>query len=314
MPTAPSSRTINYDNVNTFTEAKVIPELKDTIFNSNALQKMADAKKLRLDGGVFIKQPLLYGEGPFAFFDGRSPIDISEAEQFTSAIYQWKWAAASASIAAADEAQNSGEAATMSLLQNKYKVMVKTFQNGIGQGIHSAGTLPNEITGIQTGIAGSGTTVGNISGTTYPWWRSVVRDMTSVPFSDPEFTAWEQDMTEDMDEPQAYFGNKTVRGYVYNSIEPLKRITHEGDTGNLGFANIELHGKPFYTDSHSAASTLYGINFDYLQLAVHRDWDMKFIPWDNWASPFMKTCYIVSSLNLIYSNRRFEGKMTNLTS
>jgi hypothetical protein len=313
MPTAPSSRTINYDNVNTFTEAKVIPELRDTIFNSNALMMMLDQKKRRLDGGVFIKQPLLYAEGPFAFFDGRSPIDISEAEQFTSAIYTWKWAAASASIAMPDEAQNSGEAATMSLLQNKYKAMVKTFQNGIGQGIYSAGTNPNEITGLQSAVAGSGTTYGNISGTNYSWWRSVVRDMSSVPFSDPEFTAWEQDMTEGQDEPDAYFANKTVRGYIYNSIEPMKRIVHDKDTGNLGFSNIELHGKPFYTDSHSPASTLWGINFDYAELVVLRDWDMKFIPWDNWTHPFMKTCYIVSGLNLVLSNRRFEGKMTNLT-
>ena len=310
---APSSKTINYDNVNTFSEAKIIPELRDTIFNSNALQKKLDKNKRRLDGGTFIKQPLLYGEGPFAFFDGRSPIDISEAEQFTNAIFQWKWAAASSSIAAADEAQNSGEAASMSLIQSKYKVMVKTFQNGIGVGLHSAGTNPNEISGLQTAIAGSGTTYGNLSGTTYSWWRSVVRDMTSVPFSDPEVNAFIDDLTEDADEPDMLLGNKTIRGYVYNSIEPMKRIVGD-DMGTLGFKKIGVHGLEFYVDSHSAASTLYAINSDYLECVVHRDWDMKFIPWDNWTSPFMKTCYIVSSLNMVASNRRFQGKMTNLTS
>lgn len=313
MPTYPSSQTINYNNVNTFTESTLWPEVKDAWSDSNPLMQMLDAKKRRVSGGTYIRVPLEYAQGPFAFFDGRSPIDVSEQEQFTSALFQWKWCAAGASISANDEAMNSGEAASISLIKNKYSSMIKTFQDGIGQSIHSAGTNPLEIVGLQSAIAGSGTTYGQVSGTTYSWWRSVTRSMSGVPLSASEMDAFITDLTVGKEEPMFFVGNRTVRGIVYNTIEPYKRSINMDEKGSLGFRTIEIHNLPFYMDPHSAAQTLYAINTNHLELMVHSMWDAKFLPWDNWVSPFMKTCYMVSSLNLVCSNRRFQGKMTSLT-
>lgn len=314
MPAGITSRTVSFDNVNTFTVEHVIPELRDTIYIADEFPKRLDSKKRRIPGGTYIRQPLLYDEGPFAMFDGRSPIDTSEAEKFTSAYFPWRWAAASASIAVADEAMNSGPEAVMDLVQNHYKTMVMTYQSGIAQQIHSAGTGPLEIGGIQGAIGGTGTTYGGISGTTYSWWRSVSQDMTSIPFSDAQVNVFINNMTSGSRRPQAFVCDKTVQGYLYNATEPMKRIVNNDGVGNIGFTGITVHGLPVLMDEHCAASTLYGINFDFLELVVHKDWDMKFIPWDNWESPFMKTCFMVSSLNIVCSNRRFQGKMTALTS
>lgn len=311
MP-VPQSQTIDYDNVNTLTESRYLPGMIDNIFKSNALLMRLYDKGTKLDGGTFIKQVLIYGEGPGGFYDGRSGMNVSEAEQFSPAIFRYKYGYAAARIARSDELQNSGEAQFKSLLQAKYKVMQKTMKNILGMGVHSDASDPLSIVGLQLAVAGSGTVYGQISGTTWDFWRSPIKDMAATPTTDALIQEWLGNATEDNDSPDLLCGRQSQYNIFYNVVEPQKRIT-DPDMGRLGFKSILVHGLPFVVDSHAAENTTFGLNTNYLNLVTHQDENMRFLGWDHWFSPVSREAFICWAGNLTCSNRRFQTKMINHT-
>lgn len=302
--------TINWNNVNTFTERVQMPRVRDTIFRSNPLTMKLWKKGTKLGGGAFITQPLAYAEGPGGPFEGMEPLDVSEVEQFTNALYRWKHYYASITIRRDDELQNSGKSAFARLLDQKVKIANKTMKNYLAQGVYSDGSNPKAITGVQAMVTGSGTTYGNISKTTNEWWRSTIRTETTLTIQLMRKLMGQ--LTEDSDTPDLIVTTQLLYDAYYSLLQPSQRFA-SSEMARGGFQSILFEGRPVTVDSHCPDNNMFFFNTEYMDMVSHSRENMRFEPF---VKPFRqqgRTAFILWYGNLAGSNCRFQGRFNGLT-
>lgn len=189
---APSTNTIYYDALlSTTLDAYVSGgALIDNIFKDSAFLaylRMSDAIQHQ-DGGERIRAPLMYGSNStvksYANYD---TLDTTPQEGITTAFYEWAEIGGTISISRKEERQNSGEAAKIQLLQSKIQQaemsMRETLNTQLLAGTVSGATfIPGNDTKDlnplgyflrkdNTTDPTAGGNVGNISGSSYSWWR-----------------------------------------------------------------------------------------------------------------------------------------------
>ncbi len=308
---AVASKTINWDNVNTFTRDRLMPKVVDQIFNSNPLFMKLFKKGSKLQGGTFISQPLIYGEGPSGFFQGVDTLDTSDEAQFTTATFDWKEAYASIVIRTRDERLNSGSTAFGRLLTNRTRVAQKSLQNLLGQGVYSDGTTnPKSITGLRAMVTGSGVVYGGISKTTNSWWRSQV-DSSTTAITRSAFQVMQQDCTEGADTPDLVTTTKAEFSALYALYEDRQRYG-QVDLLRAGFRNLVVNGIPVVVDSHCPDGYMYFLNTDYIDLVTHTDDNFRFSGFKEPVNQRARVGYIFWMGNLTASSCRFQGVFTAL--
>lgn len=305
-----NSTTISWNQVNSTTEKVSIPRVVDQIFKSNPILMRIWRKGTKKSGGSFIQQPLAYAEGPSGWFEGMQPLDVSEVDQITSAIYNWKHAYASITIRRDDELKNSGPHAFADLLENKTSIARKSMKNKLAQGLYSDGSNPLEMVGLQAMVTGSGTTYGNISKTTNSWWRSVV-DSTTTTLSIFAMRQLMGDLTEDDDTPDLLVTTQDIYDIYYSLLQPQQRFA-SAEMAKGGFRSILFEGRPVVVDSHCPASNFFFLNTDYIDLCSHRDENMRFEPFRRPFRQMGRSAFILWFGNLTGSNCRFQGRFTAL--
>lgn len=300
-----------WNNVNTFTERVQMPRTRDQIFNSNPLMMKTWRKGTKLSGGAFITQPLAYAEGPGGVFEGMEPLDVSEVEQFTNALFNWKHYFASITIRRDDELKNAGPPAFARLLNQKMKIAQKTMRNKMAQGLYSDGTDPKAITGLRAMITGSGTTYGNISKTTNDWWRSTLRTETTLTIGLMRKLMGQ--LTEDSDTPDLLVTTQLIYDIYYSLLQPQQRFA-SSQMARGGFQSILFEGRPLVVDSHCPTSNLFYLNTDYIDMVSHRRENMRFEPFRRPFRQAGRSAFIFWFGNLTGSNCRFQGRFTSITS
>lgn len=306
--------TINWDNVNTFTERRMLPKTTDQIFRSNPLMMKLHKKGTKLDGGAYITQSLLYAEGPGGAFEGLEALDTSEAEQITAAVFNWKEYYTSITIRKIDELKNRGRAAFGRILTTKMRTAEKTMRNLLGQGIYSDGsTNPKVITGLRAMVTTGSVTYGGIDKSTNSWWNAQVDSSTALSgISDlTEMRALMGLCTEDADTPDLITTTQTIYDKVYMLFPTYQRFG-SSDMARGGFRSILFEGRPLVVDSHCPAGHMYFLNSDYIDLVSHEDDNMRFEPFRQPYNQRGRTAFIFWTGNLTGSNCRFQGAFTVL--
>lgn len=312
MPAGVTARTINWDNINTTTDRVIMPKIVDNIFRSNPLQAKLYKKGTKLDGGAYITQPLIYGEGPGGFFTGSAVLDTSAAEILTSAVFEWKFAYASATMEWADELKNAGASAVAKIVMAKMQTMEKTIRNIMGQGIYSDGTDVASIVGLRAMVSGTGTTYGGISKTTNSWWRSQIDSTTTLAtLSMLTMRNLLGLATEDTDTPDMGVTTQAIYDRVYSLFQPQQRFM-DSATLKAGFQNILIEGRPLIVDSHCPTGYLFWLNTDYIDFVTHSAANFKRKPWVEPWNQEVRTTRILWAGNLTGSNCRYQAAHTAL--
>ena len=306
------STTVNWTQVNSFTERAFIPTVQDQIFRSNAL--FSSVPKQTLDGGLYISQPLMYGEGPGGPYSGVDPLDISEAEQFTVANFAWKFYYAAITYRQQDKLMNSGKHALANLIKNRVDVGRMTMENQLGTGLHSDGsTTPKHITGLRAGVTGTGTTYGQISKTTNAWWRSPL-DTTTTVLSLSAMRTRRGSATENRIKPNLGLTTRAIYNLYWNLLQPQERYVNT-NVARAGFTTLGFEDMSIVEDSHCPDSYLYMLNTNYMKLYSHSAENMRFRPFmEPVDRPQLRTAFLLWAGNLAISNCRFQTVMTAITS
>lgn len=191
--TSPSTNTVYYDALLSTTLAAYRKTMYDNIFKERALLaylRQSDAV-IKQDGGERVAAPLLYGDNDTVkTHGGYDVIDTTPQEGMTTAFYEWAEVAGSISISRLEERQNSGEGRILNLLEQKTKQaemsIAEKLNNDLVLGTVNTNTfVPDASTGGRYGILPLGYflrkvnstdplvggNVGNISGSSYAWWR-----------------------------------------------------------------------------------------------------------------------------------------------
>jgi hypothetical protein len=307
------SSTINWDNLNATTTQKIMPKVVDNIFRSNALYQRLRRRNETQDGGTFLAQPLLYGEGPGGAYSGTEVLDTSEAEQITTANFAWKFYYGSATIRRQDELRNRGKPAMAKIIRVKMQTMQKTMANLLGQGLYSDGSSNTKlITGLRAMVTGTGTTYGGISKTTNTWWRAPI-DSTTTTLSISSMRSAVGGATEDREKPNMVMTTQALYDIYYGLLQPHQRFA-DARMARGGFTSILFEGIPVVVDSHCPANFIYYLNTDYIHFISHPAENMRMEPFAKPVNqPQLRTAFVMWAGNLTGSNCRFQTVQSAVT-
>lgn len=304
---------LTYDQVNSITEKYYVPRLEDNIFDSNPYLRRIKARSMvKIDGGTSIMVPLEYAvNGAGGWYAGADTLDTSDTEVITSAEYSWKQIYENISIRRSDELKNSGDAAKLNMVKSKLKNAEKSMLDRIGTGLYSDGTDAKSIVGLRDFCA-TDQTVGGISQSSYSWWQSNVDSTTTVTSMSALQTQYNAATVDNMAPTLALCG-RAVFNYYYALLQPQQRFT-DSDTARGGFSSLMFNGIPVIADSHCPANHFFFVNEDVVKLYVHKDEDMRFVPFQEPLDQNVKVAKIYGMMAFTSGNNRLLAVLSGLTS
>jgi hypothetical protein len=159
---------------NTFTELVTTTyrnhkkEVADAVSNHNALFRKikAKGKYRREDGGLSIACPIEYAENStYTRYSGYDPLSVGASDVLTTAEFPWRQVAVNVAANGLELRSNSGENRIVNFIKTKINNAKKSMANGLAEDMYSAGSLSNQINGIQALVSDAGT--GTVGGKLY---------------------------------------------------------------------------------------------------------------------------------------------------
>lgn len=295
-------------------------EIKDNLSNRNALLKyiMKRGNYLKEDGGLTIATPLDYtSNSTYQRYSDWDTLDISQSDVISSAEYQWRQIALNVVASGRELRINSGDSRIINLAKARIKNAIRTFNNSFSSDLYSAGSLSNQINGLQAIVADTNTnTVGGIDANTWTFWQNTVYD-ASVNSVTPSATTIENGLMLPLwlsldrgpdDQPDLIVADNTYYQYFEGSQSSLKRYT-SSESANGGFVTLKYKNADVLFDGNSGipANHMYMLNTNYLQLVVHQDADLQIMDDMRPINQDGSVTPILWMGNLTCSNRKLQG-------
>ena len=296
--------------------ADINKAVTDNVYNANVYLRIANAYKKLINGGGSIVEPLIELEQDNGgFYSGSDVLNNTQDHTLTQVEYRWQNLYEPIQITRDEERSNAGDihkivdlAATKIMLSEK--AIAKRLEQALSTPVGSAGNLIDLETLVNTG------TLGTVAGGTDTFWQSTVSasgafatqgltDMTTATY------AVSSSATED--NPTHYITTKTIFQKFEQTRLPLERISNGDLTFNAGAKNLTFKGIPLVYGNYISSGLLFGINFNYVKLAVDTATDMVTTPFVVPTNQTVKVAYILWRGNQITNNRRRNFKLTSIT-
>ena len=296
--------------------ADINKAVTDNVYNANVYLRIANAYKKLINGGGSIVEPLIELEQDNGgFYSGSDVLNNTQDHTLTQVEYRWQNLYEPIQITRDEERSNAGDihkivdlAATKIMLSEK--AIAKRLEQALSTPVGSAGNLIDLETLVNTG------TLGTIAGGTDTFWQSTVTasgafatqgltDMTTATY------AVSSSATED--NPTHYITTKTIFQKFEQTRLPLERISNGDLTFNAGAKNLTFKGIPIVYGNYISSGLLFGINFNYVKLAVDTATDMVTTPFVVPTNQTVKVAYILWRGNQITNNRRRQFKLTGIS-
>ncbi|MCK9622142.1 MAG: phage major capsid protein [Methylobacter sp.] len=295
-------------------------EIKDNLSNRNALLKYVKRKgnySLE-DGGLTIATPLDYNaNGTYQRYSDWDTLNISQSDVISAAEYQWRQIAINIVASGRELRINSGDSRIINLAKARMKNAIRTFNNNFSSDLYSAGSLTNQINGLQALVADTNTnTVGGIDASVWSFWQNKVFDLSvnSVTISATTIEGsamlplWLQLDRGPDDCPDLIVADNNYYSFFENSQTSLKRYS-SSESANAGFVSLKYKKADVIYDGNSGipANHMYFLNTEYLKLVVHKDADLTEVPEQRPVNQDGSVIPILWMGNLVASNRSQQG-------
>lgn len=304
---------LTYGEISSITQKYFVPKLVDNVLTSNVLfQRMQKGKMAEtFDGGTSIMQPIMYATTTASgAFSGAETLDTAANDQISSAEFTLKQYYANITITRKDELANNGRAQIIDFVKSKVQIAEKSLSDNLGTGVYSAGTDAKLITGLRLAIAGTGTTYGGISGTTYSWWRSQT-DSSTTALSIAAMESLYGSCSIGNDKPSLIVTTQTQFDKFHGLVQPQERYVDE-DTASAGFVNLAFRSVPVVVDAHCPSGYMFMINENYVKLYTHKSENFRFEPFVKPIDQAVSCAKIFWAGELVVSNRRMHGVFSAL--
>lgn len=295
-------------------------EIKDNLSNRNALLKyMMKRGNMRLDdGGLTIVTPVDYAaNSTYQRYSDWDTLNIAQSDVISSAEYQWRQIALNVVASGREKRINSGDSRIINLAKAKMKNAIRSFNNSFSTDLYSAGSLTNQINGLQAIVADVNTnTVGGIDANTWTFWQNTVTD-ASVLSVTPSATTIENDLMLPTwlnldrgpdDQPDLIIADNTYYRYFEGSQTSIKRYM-DASKASAGFVSLKYKNADVMFDGNSGIPTthMYFINTNYLELVAHTDADLEIMDGMRPINQDGEVIPIIWMGNLTCSNRKQQG-------
>ena len=353
--TAPGQYTVNYDSLLSTTLNAMRPKMVDNIFKSSAF--LAGLRQYGgvdyQDGGERIQMLLMYGSNDtFHSYSGYDTLVVKPQEGITSAFFDWREIGGTITISRREERQNSGEAQIMNLLQQKIKQAEMSAKEKVNSDlilgeVNTATFVP--VTDPTNGSLGlnpigyflrqskqtdplAGGNVGNISASTYSWWRARCAPANTATDTNKDFavsvSTWKGlkvclysmynvcSQGADGSAPNLILTNRETYEAYENALDQQKQYMDES-LATMGFDNVKLKGATVIWDemvpdiyTGTAALTLgsaFYINTNFYKLIIDKQTDFVTTPFVEPENQTAKTAKLLFMGNSTVNNPRKMG-------
>jgi hypothetical protein len=277
----------NLDEIVTTTLRSRSKELADNYTSNTALlfRLRERGNKKVVTGGSVILEELFYAENStYTRYSGYETLNIAPSDVMTAAEFNLKQAAVAVSWSGLEILKNSGPEQVIDLLASRIENAEGTMINNLSADIYSAGTLSNQVGGLQALVADAGTgTVGGIDSSTWTFWQNNVQSFATAGLVPSAATI--QDMmnraylvtVRNRDTTDLIVADNIYFRYYLESLQAGQRFTNE-KMAQAGFMNIKFMNADVVCDGgyggDAPASHMYFLQTKYLKYRPHRDRDM----------------------------------------
>jgi len=292
--------------------------LVDNIYNTNVILRLANeaGNKKMINGGVSIVETLV-GEKQSVggFYLGADVLNNTQPNTTTLLEYKWQNAYEPIVINRDEERQNSGDMhKIIDLVATKTQLSERAMNDRMEQALSSPVGEANNLIDLDT-LVDTGT-LGSLAGSSYTFWQAT--EAASGAFATQGLT----DMTTatylvssaaNVDNPTHYITTKTIFQKFEQTRLPLERISSGALSANAGFTNLTFKGKPVIYGNYIKSGCIYGLNMNYIYLAVDTETDFITTPFISPTNQTVKVAYILWRGNLLTNNRRRHFKLTSVS-
>jgi hypothetical protein len=306
------------DSILTTSLADYQKTLTDNAYNNVVVMKLANqaGNKKVIDGGTSIVEVLINEkQDDGGFYLGADVLNNTQGDDTTIVEYKWQNAYEPIVITRDEERSNSGDMhKILSLAGTKTQLSERAISDRLDQALSTAVGAANNLIDLSTLVATG--TLGSIAGATYTFWQSTLT--TSGAFSTQGLTdmataTYDVSSSAVVDNPTIYLTTKTVFQKFEQTRLPLERISNGDLSANAGFTNLTFKGKPVIYGNYIDTGVLYGLNMNYIYLAVDSATDMVTTPFITPTNQTVKVAYILWRGNLLTNNRRRHFKLSSIT-
>lgn len=295
-------------------------EIKDNVSTRIALLRYMKRRgnMMTEDGGLTIACPLDYAENAtYQRYSDWDVLNIAASDVISAAEYQWRQVAINVVASGRELRINSGDSRIVNLAKSRIKNALRTFNNNFSSDMYSAGSLTNQINGLQAIVSDDGTgSVGGIDSGTFTFWANKFRNATSESVTVSASTIenqmmlplWLQLDRGPDDAPDLIVFDNTYYQYFEGSQVSLKRH-NDKDSANAGFVALKYKNADVLFDSDIPSSSGYMLNTEYLKLVVHKDADLEQVEEQRPVNQDGVVIPILWMGNLVCSNRAQQGVM-----
>jgi hypothetical protein len=302
---------LTYDQITAITEKKFIPKMVDNIFNSNVLLKKLKAKEKPLPGGDKVLQPLNYAKtSASGWYQGSETLDTTDAEEITSAEFEWKQLYANISVTRRDELRNMGDAAILNFVKSKVEIAEKTIRDKLSTGLYNTGTDSKQIQGLRRALSTS-STYGGIDQSTYSWWQANV-DSSTTTLTLSAMQSMFGDCGEGTEYPDMIIGDQDMFDRYHALLTPQQRFASE-DEARGGFKSLLFNGAPVVVDASAPSGDMMFLNMQYIDLYPHKDENFRLEPFVKPINQNVKVAKVFWMGALAISNVRRFGLLDAIT-
>ncbi len=291
--------------------------LVDNIYNSNVIFRLANeaGNKKMIDGGTSIVETLIKEkqvEG--GFYLGADVLNNTQGNTTTLIEFKWQNAYEPIQITRDEERQNSGLVhKIIDLVGTKIKLSEKAINDRMEHAISTPVGEANNLIDLET-LVNTGT-LGTVAGATDTFWQSTVT--TSGAFatqglSDMATAYYAVSSAANVDNPTHFLTTKVVFQKFEQTRLPLERIMNT-ESANAGFTSLTFKGKPVIYGNYISSGLLFGLNMNYIYLAVDTETDFVTTPFITPTNQTVKVAYILWRGNLITNNRRRHFKLNTIS-
>ena len=312
---------LTYTQITAITEKKFIPKLVDNVYKSNPIfaRFTRPDKLLKVNGGERIVQPIISSKPSTSnkgYFSDLDTLNTDRTDNITAAEYFWKQNQEPIRVSRLEMLKNNGDAAKLKLVMSKTMIAEKNIKENLGYGSFSDGTEFSSkiITGFAAMISES-STYGGIAVADLADWVAQVEDNSGT--ARPVTLALLQRVfglcTQESDKPSMLTCKQAIFDQIWSLYQPTQRLV-SAEMSKLGFDNVlEFNGQPIIVDSHNAAGEVLFLNEDYVQLAVHPEENLRSETIERMETSASMLARIFWAGNIVCSNRRFQGKLSDLS-
>lgn len=298
-------------------------ECVDNVSNHNAFfRKISERGNVQKeDGGLSITRNIDFEDNTtYQRYSGYDELNISNSEVFSSVEFPWRQVAIHVTASGYEIRVNSGRSKIINLVKTRIKNAMRSMANGLSADLYSAGSLSNQMNGLQALVSDAGTgTVGGIVSATYTFWKNIVQSAaaplfgssvtlsatTIRPFMNQLWLALERGT----DKTDMILASDDYYTFYEDSLQQNQRYMDDKEAA-AGFSSLRYKSARVWRDSAASGipgAHMYFLNTEYFYLVAHQDAWMDMMDEQKSINQDAIVIPVITQANLVVTNRSLQG-------